>query len=129
MSRKNVLTTAEWAVMSALWGREPQVLSEVIESMGDSVDWSYTTYSAYLRRLSDKGFVGFDARGRDKLYYALVGMDECIKAESNRLFDKLKQNGAKKLLVHMIQDGKLGKEDQEELKDLIDQLSEESDKR
>jgi BlaI family penicillinase repressor len=126
-SAKNTLTTAEWAVMSALWGKKPQVLSEVIASMGNRMDWSYTTYSAYLRRLCDKGFVGFEARGRDKFYYALVEMDECIQAESNHLFNKLRENGAKKLLVCMIRDSKLTKEDQEELKKLIDELSEGGD--
>lgn len=127
MSKKKTLTTAEWAVMSALWGKEPQVLSEVIASMGDRMDWSYTTYSAYLRRLCDKGFVGFEARGRDKFYYALSGMDECIEAESDHLLDKLRGNAAKKLLVCMIQDSKLTEDDQEELKNLIDELSEGGD--
>lgn len=123
--KKKILTTAEWAVMSALWGKEPQVLSEVIESMGNRMDWRYTTYSTYLRRLCDKGFVGYESRGRDKFYYSLVDMDECIEAESDRLLDKLQGDGAKKLLVCMIRDSNLTEDDQEELRQLIDELSEE----
>lgn len=124
-SKKKTLTTAEWAVMSALWGRKPQALSEVIGSMGDKMDWSYTTYSAYLRRLCDKGFVGYESRGRDKFYYSLVDMDECIEAESDHLLDKLQNDGAKRLLVCMIRDSNLTEDDQEELRQLIDELSEE----
>ena len=28
-AKRNTLTTPEWIVMSALWGREPQVLGEI----------------------------------------------------------------------------------------------------
>ena len=38
-AKRNTLTTPEWIVMSALWGREPQVLGEIIETIGDRVDW------------------------------------------------------------------------------------------
>ncbi len=119
---KTTLTTPEWLVMSALWGRAPQSLSEVISSMGESVDWSYTTYSSYLNKLVKKGYVGFESKGRDKFYYPLVEMDECIEAEGRRLMDKVTDSGAKKLLVCMIRDSKLSKEDRLELKKLIDEL-------
>ena len=39
-AKRNTLTTPEWIVMSALWGREPQVLGEIIEAIGDrSTPW------------------------------------------------------------------------------------------
>lgn len=38
IGKKNTLTTPEWIVMSALWGREPQVLGEIIETIGDTMD-------------------------------------------------------------------------------------------
>ena len=124
---KMTLTGPEWSVMSALWGHEPQTLSEVIRTMGDSVDWSYTTYATYLSKLSKKGFVGFDLKGRDKFYYPLVEMDEGIQAESKSLMEKLSGAGAKQLLVCMIREGNLSKEDQKELRALIDELSEGSE--
>ncbi len=125
--RKETLTPAEWAVMSALWGKEPQALSEVIASMGDSVDWSYTTYATYLSKLVKKGFAGFRARGRDKFYYPLKERDECIEAEGRSLMEKLKGESVKKLLVSMIREGNLTKEDQEDLKALIENLSREGE--
>lgn len=124
---KTTLTNPEWAVMSALWGKEPQTLSEVIRSMGDAVSWSYTTYATYLSKLCAKGFVGFDLKGRDKFYYPLRQMDECIRAESKNIFEKMSDAGAKQLLVCMIREGKLTKDDQKELKALIDELAEGSE--
>ncbi|WP_066645539.1 BlaI/MecI/CopY family transcriptional regulator [Christensenella timonensis] len=124
---KTTLTGPEWAVMSALWGKQPQTLSGVIKSMGDTVSWSYTTYATYLSKLCKKGFVGFDLKGRDKFYYPLVQMEECVRAESKNIFEKMSGAGAKQLLVCMIREGNLTKEDQQELKALIDELSEGSD--
>lgn len=119
---KNTLTPSEWAVMSALWGREAQPLSGVIAAMKGSTEWSYTTYATYLNKLVKKGYVGFEAKGRDKFYYPLVEMDECIEAEGRSLMDKVSGSGAKKLLVCMIRDSNLTNEDRRELKALIDEL-------
>ena len=52
------LTYPEWAVMTALWGKEPQTLSEVIRTMGDKMGWSYRTYASYLNKLCEKGACG-----------------------------------------------------------------------
>jgi Predicted transcriptional regulator len=125
--KKETLTAPEWTVMSALWGHEPQSLSQVITSMGDSVGWSYTTYATYLTKMVQKGFVGFETRGRDKFYFPLREKDECIEAESRSLLSKLNQEGAKKLLICMIREGNLSKEDQAELKALIENLSREGE--
>lgn len=124
---KTTLTGPEWAVMSALWGKQPQTLSEVIRSMGDAVSWSYTTYATYLSKLCKKGFVGFDMKGRDKFYYPLKGQEECILEESRSLLGKMDEAAAKQLLVCMIRESKLTKQDQKELRELIDKLSEGSD--
>lgn len=125
--KKETLTPPEWTMMSALWGKEPQSVSEVIASMGDSVNWSYTTYSSFLTKLVQKGFLGFTAKGRDKFYYPLKEMDECIEAEGRSLIEKVSVDSAKKLLICMIRESNLTKEDQADLKALIDDLSKEGE--
>ncbi len=124
---KTTLTAPEWSVMSALWGRGPQSLSGVIAAMGDGVGWSYTTYSSYLNKLVQKGFVGFDARGRDKFYYPLVEKDACIEAEGKSVIEKISEESAKKLLVSMIREINLSQDDKKELRQLIDELSDKGD--
>lgn len=120
---KKTLTGSEWMIMSALWGREPQILSEIIDSLKGKVKWGYPTYSTHLNRLSQKGMIAFRQRGRNKYYYPLVGKDDCIRAESRSIMERLDEEGAKKLLLCMIRETKLSKSDQEELKSLIDTLS------
>lgn len=91
--------------------------------MGDTMDWSYTTYSSYLRKLCEKGFVGFEARGRDKFYYALVEEKQCIRVESRNILKKIGKGSKKALLVNMIEEGGLSPEDHADLQKLLDKLS------
>jgi|AGTN01.1.fsa_nt_gi Predicted transcriptional regulator len=123
------LTYAEWTVMTALWGKQPQTLSEVIKTMGDKMGWNYRTYASYLNKLCEKGFAGFEARGRDKFYFAVAARDECMRVESRSLIKKVSEKSAKELLVCMIEESGLSPKDHEELKNLLDELSKGSDKR
>lgn len=116
------LTYSEWMVMNALWGKDPQPLSGVIEAMGETVDWSYRTYASYLKKLCDKGFVGFEAKGRDKFYYPLVPREDCIRAESRSLLKKVSARSKKDLLVCMIEESGLSSSDQADLRSLIEHL-------
>ena len=118
-AKRNTLTTPEWIVMSALWGREPQVLGEIIETIGDRVDWSYTTYASYMKILSDKGYVGM------KFYYAAVDKEACIASEGESILEKLGGSDAEELMLCMIKRTGLSKEGQERMKALIEVLSEE----
>lgn len=121
------LTYPEWKVMTALWDKEPQTLSEVIKTMGDNMGWSYRTYASYLNKLCEKGLAGFEARGRDKFYFAAVGRDECMRAESRSLIKKVSEKSVKELLICMIEESGLSPKDHRELKKLLDELSKESD--
>jgi BlaI family penicillinase repressor len=117
------LTALEWIVMDTLWGKEPQVLSEIIEAIGDKVNWNYQTYASYLNVLCEKGFAGFKKRGRNKFYFPLVEKDACIEAESKSILKKFSQEGTEKLLLCMIRDTQLSEAGQEKLKALIDELN------
>ena len=120
---KDTLTYPEWKVMSALWGKEPQTLSGVINTMGDTMDWSYRTYASYLKKLCDKGLAGFEIKGRDKFYYALVEKAQCMRTESRSLIKKVSERSAKELLVCMIEESGLSKEDHDDLRKLLDELA------
>jgi BlaI family transcriptional regulator, penicillinase repressor len=121
------LTYPEWKVMTALWEKEPQTLSEVIKTMGDKMGWSYRTYASYLNKLCEKELADFEARGRDKLYFAAVGREECIRAESRSLIKKVSEKSTKELLICMIEESGLSPQDHQELIDLLDELSKGSD--
>ncbi len=126
---KDTLTYPEWMVMSALWGKQPQTLSGVIETMGDTMDWNYRTYASYLQKLCDKGLAGFEAKGRDKFYFAIADRAQCMRAESRSLIKKVSEKSVKQLLVCMIEESGLSEKDHDELKKLLDELAKGSDEK
>ena len=119
---KKTLTKAEWAVMSALWRKPNQTISGIIETMGEEMGWKYNTYATYLKRMSEKGLVGYTQLGRDKFYYAALDESACILAESRSMLDKIDSRSAKEFVMCMIRDG-LDDEDRAELRTLLDELN------
>jgi BlaI family penicillinase repressor len=125
----STLTKPEWAVMTALWQKSPQTLSGVIETMKGTLNWSYRTYASYLRKLCEKGFVGFEAKGRDNFYFPLVQRDQCILQESRDLLQKVSKQSTKELLVCMIRESGLSSQDQAELARLLEDLAKEGEQK
>lgn len=121
---QKTLTASEWIVMDKLWGKEPQVLSEIIDAIGTQVEWNYQTYASYLNVLCEKGFVGFHRRGRTKFYYPLMARDECIEAESKSMRQKMSKETVERFLLCMIRDAELSENAQDELRALINELAE-----
>lgn len=121
---QKTLTASEWIVMDKLWGKEPQVLSEIIDAIGTQVEWNYQTYASYLNVLCEKGFVSFHRRGRTKFYYPLMARDECIEAESKSMRQKMSKETVERFLLCMIRDAELSENAQDELRALINELAE-----
>ena len=117
------LSNAEWAVMTALWERSPLTMSGIITAMGDKMKWKYNTYATYVKRLCDKGFIGYDVMGRDNFYYPRVPQEQCILTEGRSMLEKLNAGAVKPLLVCMIKEGGLTQAEREELSALLEELS------
>ena len=125
---KNSLSKPEWAIMSALWKKPNQTISGIIESMDTDLDWKYNTYVTYVKRMVDKGLIGFKQLGRDNFYYPIAEKQQCVKQESRHILDKLERRSAKDLLVCMIRESDLTAEDRQELRELLDTLHTEDEK-
>ena len=124
---KETLTKAEWGVMNALWKNHPQPMSGIISTMGNEFNWKYNTYSTYISKLCEKGFIGFNILGRDKFYYPKVDKDRCILAESRDIFSKFDELSKKQLVGCMLSSDELSVDDKRDLKLLLEKLLEEGD--
>ena len=118
----DILTKAEWAVMSALWEKPNQTISGIIKTVGDKQNWKYNTYATYIKRLVDKGFIAYEQKGRDKLYYPAVEKRACLLSESKEVREKIDERSTKDFLIYMIQDGGLSEDDRKELMTLLENL-------
>ncbi len=119
---KENLSKAEWMVMETLWGKSPMFLSEIMDTMGSKVDWKKSTFSTYLKILTDEGYIGYDTIRNSRSYFPLVARAQCAVNESRSLMSRMTGDSARIFLSNMIKEGSLTKKDRDDLKKLIDEL-------
>ncbi len=119
---KENLSKAEWMVMETLWGKSPMFLSEIMDTMGSKVDWKKSTFSTYLKILTDEGYIGYDTIRNSRSYFPLVARAQCAVNESRSLMSRMTDDSARIFLSNMIKEGSLTKKDRDDLKKLIDEL-------
>ena len=113
------ISDAEWAVMEFLWHKHPVTAVEVVQKLGPARQWQDQTIRTMLRRLIDKGAVNYRAEGKAYYYEPAVSREQCVRVESRSFLERVFGGAAKPLLVQMVQEADLSKEDIAELKKLL----------
>lgn len=121
---KEALTKQEWIIMETLWNRSPLFLSEIMEAMDKAVNWQKSTYSTYLRKMADNGYIGFNTVSGNRAYYPLANREECVLSESRYMMSKLTDSSKKLFLTCMIKESGLSGPERRELQNLIATLRE-----
>lgn len=121
---KEALSKQEWVIMETLWKRHPMFLSEIMEAMDATLSWQKSTYSTYLRKLCESGYLGYKTVSGNRAYSPAVEREECIRSESRYMISKLTDASAKLFLTCMIRERGLSEKDKNELRELIESLGE-----
>ena len=124
------LADSEWVILKALWGRPPQTMKQIVQSVREQqpdIGWQYKTYHTYLRNMAAKGLITAEERNlKDKLYAAAISREDAMRAESNELLSRRSYYGSVGHLVAMMaESGQLSEKDTEELKALAARLEQE----
>lgn len=123
MSKIPKISDAEWEVMQVLWRRSPLTANDVIDSLAEHKDWSPKTIRTLLRRLVEKGAVAVDHSHKLNSYYPIVSEEECVRAETRSLLNRLYGGAMKPFLVNFLKEEPLSRDDIEELKRILDEKS------
>jgi BlaI family penicillinase repressor len=115
------ITDSEWVVMKVLWEKSPLLNRDIIKSVAERSTWSGKTIETLLRRLVDKGAVGYRLiNSKVREYFPLVSHEECEKAESETFLKKVYDGSVSLLIAGLIKHQKVSGEELEKLKELID---------
>ena len=123
---KETLSRHEWVIMETLWQRAPLFLSDLMSAMETSVDWNRSSYLTYLKRMTEKGYIGYDTVRGSRRYIPLIRREDCVAAESAAMLEKMTGQSAKLFLVSLVEKSGLDESDRVELQALIARLGEES---
>lgn len=113
------ISDAEWAVMEIIWQEHPVTALQVVQKLASARQWQDQTIRTMLRRLIDKGAVAYKAEGKVYYYEPAVSREQCVRVESRSFIERVFGGAAKPLLVRMVQDADLSREDIAELKKLL----------
>lgn len=114
------LSKAEEQLMEVIWQHGKVFMKEIIDSYPDPKP-ATTTIATLLKRIQDKGFVGFDLYGNSRQYYPLVKKDDYFSKHVNEIIKDFFGNSALQFASFFTQSSNLTKEELEDLKRIVDQ--------
>jgi BlaI family penicillinase repressor len=115
------LTEAEWAIIKTIWRIEPTTAPAVQEALAKQTGWTYSTVRTFMDRMTAKGLLKADKRGKVTLFTSAITRDEAQRGE---LLYALKHafNGALTPMVQcLLESQKLSDADLAELEALLRQ--------
>ncbi|NKI25272.1 BlaI/MecI/CopY family transcriptional regulator [Arenibacter sp. 6A1] len=113
------LSKTEEELMNHLWKLEKAFMKDLLEVYPEPKP-ATTTVATLLKRMADKGFVGYKLLGNAREYFPLVKKKDYFSKHLNGLIKNFFNNSASQFASFFAQETDLSKEELEELRSLID---------
>ncbi len=117
------VSPAEWQIMEVLW-QQPHTLMELVRILKDSEGWAKSTVTTLVRRLEQKGIIGYEAEGRTKTFHPIVTREEIVAQQSESLLQRAYHGSLGLFLSSMVQRNNLTREDIDELHKILHKAEE-----
>lgn len=117
--RRTKLSDAEWAIMNALWQGSPASARDVLERLGPTAGWAYTTIKTMLDRLAEKGLVKVTKRATAGLYEPRLAREAAQTSAVRSLVDRAFGGTFGSLVQHFVTSERLSEQEKRELRELF----------
>jgi BlaI family penicillinase repressor len=114
------LSKTEEQLMEIIWGREKVFLKDILDSYPKPGP-AATTVATLLKRMQDKGFVGYTLFGNSRQYHPLVKKSDYFSKHVKGMVKDYFGNSALQFASFFTQSGGLTTTELEQLKKIIDQ--------
>lgn len=105
--------------MKLLWERGESAVGELVAAMPDDAPLAYNSVLTTIRILEQKGYVVHRQEGRAFLYSPCVAEHEAGRSEVRHMLQRFFGNSRERLLLSLLGDGEITREELERLKDAI----------
>lgn len=113
------LSPAEENLMHRLWSKEKAFMKDLIEGYNDPRPAS-TTIATLLKRMTEKGFVGYREYGNSREYYPLITRNDYFSKHVNGLIKNFFNNSAAQFASFFTTETNFTTAELEALKAIID---------
>lgn len=115
------LSDTEWQVMNVLWERAPRTAREVLDEVGGTTGWAYTTVKTILARLAEKQAVSAHLEGNTSFYTPKITRDSARRSAVHSLLERAFDGTVGSLIHHLAEGERLSARDRAALRALIEE--------
>jgi len=113
------LSNAEEQVMKYIWELERAYMKNILDEFPDPKP-ATTTVATLLKRMTVKGFVGFEQHGSNRLYYPLIKKTDYFSLHLKNLINDFFNNSTTQFASFFTTEASLNETELKELRDLVD---------
>lgn len=114
------LSSAEEQLMGFIWSLGNAFLKDLLEKYPEPKP-ALTTVSTLLKRMQEKGFVGYKVYGNSREYFPKVNKEEYFSNHINSVIKSYFSNSALQFASFFTANAKLSRKELEELRKIVDQ--------
>ncbi|MFC1724190.1 BlaI/MecI/CopY family transcriptional regulator [candidate division KSB1 bacterium] len=119
--RKDFLSPFEWEILNVIWDKKDEAtVKEIWEFLYPEKEKAYTTVQTIMNILVEKRFLKKKKIGPVNLYSPITKRENAVSKEAGIFLEKVFNGSFQKMVNFMVGQGKLSKEDLEELKKMIE---------
>ncbi|MDV6169344.1 BlaI/MecI/CopY family transcriptional regulator [Flavobacterium sp. DG1-102-2] len=113
------LTKTEEHLMQYLWKQEKAFMKDLLDAFPDPKP-ATTTVATLLKRMADKGFVGYKEYGKSREYFPMVEKADYFSKQMNGMIKSFFNNSAAQFASFFTKETDMSAAELEELKQIID---------
>lgn len=121
MSSISKISDSEWSIMEVIWENPNCTAMFIIKKLENSTEWKPKTIKTLIRRLVDKGIVGYEQDGREYKYYSLVNESECKRNEGISFLKRVYGGSLKAMMLNFIESDDVSAKDIDELRKFLNE--------
>jgi BlaI family penicillinase repressor len=114
------LTDVEWAIMEAVWQREPCAAGTVQEALQETRGWAYSTVKTTMDRMVAKGLLATHSIRNLQMFTSLVSRDDAKRIELRRFLSRAFDGLLTPMMQFIVEDEGLSADEIKTLRGLLD---------
>ena len=103
-----------------------KTLMELVRTLKDSAGWAKSTVTTMVRRMEEKGLIGYTTQGRTKVFQAALNREAAAAAETDSLLERAYHGSVGLLVSALVERTSLSKADIDGLYAILQKAEEES---
>lgn len=120
MNDKIKVTNSEWYVMNCLWTAEQSLpLMQIVPLLKQSNGWSKSTSATMVRRMSEKGLIGYNEQGKTKYFFPKVNKEDVVVQETKDFLQRIYDGSVGTMMSALVRQNDLSLDDIHELRQIL----------